>query len=69
MQSLKTKLLIKSLIGGLLGMFISLILFAINISHGAVINDAFHFVTQFIGSFIMGAICMGSSTVYDIESW
>ena len=69
MDSIKNKLVIKALAGAVMGMLISLIIHAINISNGKPITDATFFITQFVGSGLMGAVCMGSSVVYDIESW
>ena len=69
MDSIKNKLVIKALAGAVMGMLISLIIHAVNISNGELITDAPFFITQFVGSGLMGAVCMGSSVVYDIESW
>ena len=69
MESIKTKLIIKSLLGAVLSMLISTILLAINVSNGEIITSGSWVLAQFIGSALMGAICMGSSVVYEVERW
>ena len=69
-EELRTKCIIKSLIGAVLGMLISafLVSFAYDIDNISPGGDFAVFI-QFVGSGIMGAICNGGAVVYDIETW
>ncbi len=69
MKDYKTQLIIKTLIGAILAMFVSLFMIVISSSGDEVTIGRYELVKQFVGSALMGGICMGSSVVYEIESW
>ncbi len=69
MKDFKTQLIIKTLIGAILAMFICLFMIVISSSGDEVTIGRYELVKQFVGSALMGGICMGSSVVYEIESW
>lgn len=68
-KTFKTHLIIKSLVGALMTIFICVVFTALSISEGEMFTDATEFVMYYLMSALMGAICMGSSVVYEIESW
>ena len=68
-KTFKTHLIIKSLVGALMAIFICVVFTALSISEGEMFTDATEFVMYYLMSALMGAICMGSSVVYEIESW
>ena len=67
-MDIKTKLLIKALTGCCLGMLISVFLCTFT-STSEDLSNRFFLLSQFIGSGLYGAVAMGGSVVYEIESW
>ncbi len=65
-MELRTKFIIKCLIGFALGMLISLI---ITFASGYDGTDRFRLILYTIGGGIYGAIAFGGNITYDIESW
>ncbi len=65
-MGLKQKLIIKSLIGAVIGMIICV---AFMVFYGDDMNDRLRIIIQLIGGGIYGAIANGGSVAYDIESW
>ena len=64
-MDLKSKSIIKSLIGFILGVFVGLMFSA---GYDALeINT--YFLVHLLLSGVLGAVCMGSTGIYDIESW
>ena len=68
MENLKMSLVIRTLIGALIGTGICLMLYAFG-KYDNMIMDKPAFIAQFIGSILLGAINMGTQIVYDIEAW
>ncbi len=68
MSEIKTHLIIKTLAGALIGIMISVMLLFFG-SYDHMISDKPFLLAQFLGSCLLGAICNGSSTVYELESW
>ncbi len=64
-MELRNKIIIKSLIGFIIGIFVGLFFWFMN--SGDYSGTAF--VIHLIMSGILGLIAMGGSVVYDIESW
>ena len=69
MSEIKTKLVIRALIGAIMGMLISLFICTFLNDLSELAANKLEFVIQFIGSGLYGAIPMGGSVVYEIESW
>ncbi len=69
MGDIRTKAVIKGLIGALLGLLICLILYWFGAYGEEVLTNRTWVVIQFLGSGLNGLICMGGTFVYDIESW
>ncbi|MBQ7679033.1 MAG: DUF3021 domain-containing protein [Butyrivibrio sp.] len=69
MKELRTKLIILSLLGTILGMLISLMIFLMGVFPDDYMSHRLAFCAQFIGSGLFGAVCMGSTVIYDIEHW
>ena len=67
-MDIKNRLLIKALAGCCAGMLISVFLCTFTSSYED-LNDRYFLLAQFIGSGIYGAVAMGGSVVYEIESW
>ncbi len=67
-MNIKNALLIKSLSGFSLGLLVGAVICSFCLSYEN-INDRIILFTELIGSGIHGAICMGGTIVYDIESW
>ena len=68
MEQIKTRILINTLIGALCGVVICLVLFGIG-AYDSFYDDKPFVILQFIGSMLLGAVCMGASVVYGIDSW
>ena len=68
MGEIKTKILIKSMIGALISVGICLTLYAFG-AYDEMIFDRPAVLAQFLGSMLMGALCMGGSVAYEIDSW
>jgi MFS family permease len=68
MESIRTKAIIKTLLGATLGMLIGLVMMML-FATDAEWNNRWVFFAQMVGSCIYGALAMGGSVVYDIESW
>lgn len=80
---MKKKLLVRSLLGAPIGVTISLIItiiFSISMGHGEYFpaphelidwcgNEIIAVVVQMICSLLVGAICGGSSVIWEIEHW
>ena len=69
MSELKTKMIIKALIGAIISMLICLFISTFANDPAELIVDRFEFIIQFIGAGIYGAIPMGGSIVYEFERW
>ena len=69
MKDFKTQLIIKTLIGAILAMFVCLFMIVISAGGDEVTMGRYELLKQFVGSALMGGVCMGSSVVYEIESW
>lgn len=67
--TIKYKLIIKTLLGTLIGMLISIMIFFLDGLSGEGSNDHVMYTIQFLGSGLNGAICMGSSVIYEFEDW
>lgn len=67
-NNLKNSLTIKILIGCLGGLGICIMLYAFG-EYDTIILDKPKFIAQIFGSMLLGAVCMGTQIVYDIESW
>ncbi|MBR4719541.1 MAG: DUF3021 domain-containing protein [Lachnospiraceae bacterium] len=67
-MELRDKFIIKALLGTVLGMIIGIIMWLI---YGGSLSgaDRTQFIVHLIGSALLGFIAMGSSVVYEIESW
>ena len=68
MGEIKTKILIKSMIGALASVGICLMLYAFG-SYDDIFFDRPAVLAQFLGSMLMGALAMGGSVAYEIDSW
>lgn len=64
----KIRFVINALIGFIIGLLIDVILFSFFIDYSD-INSRWFVFAQFIGSGLFGAVCMGGTIVYNIESW
>lgn len=67
MKDLKIQLIIKSMLGALIGIAICLILYAFGFYDNNLIDNKPFVLAQFIGSALLGVICMGGSVVYAID--
>ncbi|MCR4787452.1 MAG: DUF3021 domain-containing protein [Lachnospiraceae bacterium] len=68
MGEIKTKILIKSMLGALMSVGICLVLYVFG-SYDNIIFDRPAMIAQILGSMLMGALCMGGSVAYEIDSW
>ena len=69
MSELKDKLLIRALIGAILGMLISLFICTFGNDLSELEGHKLYLIIQVIGSGIYGAIPMGGTICYEIEKW
>ncbi len=69
MGELKTRFIIKSLAGAVCGMLISAVLCSSDNVVEMIAENRLWLLFQFGGSGLMGAICLGSNVVYEIEHW
>ena len=67
-MELKYRFIIKVLAGALAGIMISMVLFLFDTTIDPGSGHLAWFI-QFVGSGLNGAICMGSSIFYEIDSW
>ncbi len=68
MNGIRNDLIIKTLAGALIGMVIWIILFLTGGYPDEMVLDRPALAAQLTGSVIFGAVCMGGSVVYGIES-
>jgi hypothetical protein len=64
-MEVKTKFIIKSLLGFIIGLFVGLFFWFLN----GQTDYGVAFILHFVMSGILGLLAMGGSVVYDIESW
>ncbi len=73
MRSIKTELIIKTLIGALIGALIGVVIWAMLYVFGVysdeLVLDRIALLAQLAGCVLLGAVNMGGSTIYSIESW
>lgn len=69
MKEVKTKMIILSLLGAVIGLLIPPLIHLFGGYSMEWITDGRLFFLQVIGSGLFGALSMGGSAVYDIESW
>lgn len=67
-MELRDKFIMKALLGTVLGMIIGIIMWLLN-NRSLSGADRAEFIIHLIGSALLGLIAMGSSVVYEIESW
>lgn len=64
MKDLVRKTIIRAIIGGIIGIGISV---ALHITMGY--KDAYEVAIQLVGSSLLGIVNMGAMSIYDIENW
>lgn len=64
-MGLKTKCIIKSLLGFIIGLFVGIFFWSLN----AETDFGKAFILHLVLSGVLGLLAMGGSVVYDIESW
>ncbi len=68
-QLLKYRFIIQILAGALLGMLISITIYLFDGFSEDMISNRWAFFWQVVGSGLNGAVCMGSSIIYEFEKW
>ena len=68
MEEIRTKIVIKSMIGALMSVGICLMLYAFG-AYDELLYDRPAMLAQFLGSMLMGTLAMGGSVAYEIDSW
>ena len=67
-MDLKTKFIIRALLGFSLGMIIGAIMYVLNVNDNEPVDKVF-LLMQLFGSGIMGIVGNGGAIVYDFEDW
>ena len=67
-MDLKTKFIIRVLLGFSLGMIIGAIMYVLNVNDNEPVDKVF-LLMQLFGSGIMGIVGTGGAIVYDVEDW
>ena len=67
-MELKTKFIIRALLGFSLGMIIGAIMYVLNVNDNEPVDKVF-LLMQLFGSGIMGIVGNGGAIVYDFEDW
>ncbi|WP_458458306.1 DUF3021 domain-containing protein [Pseudobutyrivibrio sp.] len=63
------RVIIKVLIGALVGIGICLTIFAFGGYDSQILENKMEFLVQILGSALLGVICNGGAVVYEIDSW
>lgn len=69
MKDLKTKTIIRALVGAILGVAICFFMAGIGGGLGELASNPLELIRQIIGSSLLGIVSMGGMTIYEIESW